>query len=72
MGEIMIRGNAVMKGYYKDKEETEKAFEKGQRRFNLMMVKFILLSYIARSLRPSSTVSLMGIIDVNPLTSKIS
>ena len=29
MGEIMIRGNAVMKGYYKDKEETEKAFENG-------------------------------------------
>jgi fatty-acyl-CoA synthase len=29
MGEIMIRGNAVMKGYYKNKEETEKAFENG-------------------------------------------
>jgi fatty-acyl-CoA synthase len=29
MGEIMIRGNAVMKGYYKNKEETEKSFENG-------------------------------------------
>jgi fatty-acyl-CoA synthase len=29
MGEIMIRGNTVMKGYYKNKEETEKVFENG-------------------------------------------
>ena len=29
MGEIMIRGNTVMKGYYKNSEETEKSFEKG-------------------------------------------
>jgi fatty-acyl-CoA synthase len=29
MGEIMIRGNTVMKGYYKDKEETEKSFANG-------------------------------------------
>ena len=29
MGEIMIRGNTVMKGYYKNKEETEKSFENG-------------------------------------------
>ena len=35
-------------------------------------VIFAVLSYEARSLRPSSTVFLMGIIDVKPLTSKIS
>jgi fatty-acyl-CoA synthase len=29
MGEIMIRGNTVMKGYYKNIEETEKSFENG-------------------------------------------
>ena len=29
MGEIMIRGNIVMKGYYKDKEETEKSMAGG-------------------------------------------
>ena len=29
MGEIMIRGNTIMKGYYKNKEETEKSFENG-------------------------------------------
>ena len=29
MGEIMIRGNTVMKGYYKNREETEKSFENG-------------------------------------------
>lgn len=29
MGEIMVRGNTVMKGYYKNKVETERAFENG-------------------------------------------
>ena len=29
MGEIMIRGNVVMKGYFKDKEATEKSMENG-------------------------------------------
>ncbi len=29
MGEIMLRGNVVMKGYLKDPVETEKAFEQG-------------------------------------------
>ena len=29
MGEIMIRGNIVMKGYYKDKEETERSMAGG-------------------------------------------
>ena len=29
MGEIMIRGNVVMKGYFKDKEATEKSMEGG-------------------------------------------
>ena len=29
MGEIMIRGNIVMKGYFKDKEATEKAMANG-------------------------------------------
>jgi len=29
MGEIMIRGNIVMKGYYKDKEETKKSMAGG-------------------------------------------
>jgi fatty-acyl-CoA synthase len=29
MGEIMIRGNVVMKGYYKDKEATEKSMKGG-------------------------------------------
>ena len=29
MGEIMIRGNIVMKGYYKDKEATDKSMEGG-------------------------------------------
>lgn len=29
MGEIMIRGNTVMKGYYKNQTETERCFENG-------------------------------------------
>ncbi|GIS66280.1 MAG: hypothetical protein CM1200mP5_0640 [Candidatus Pelagibacterales bacterium] len=29
MGEIMIRGNVVMKGYYKDKDATEKSMKGG-------------------------------------------
>ena len=29
MGEIMIKGNSVMKGYYKDKEATEKSMKGG-------------------------------------------
>ena len=29
IGEIMIRGNVVMKGYFKDKEATEKAMKGG-------------------------------------------
>lgn len=29
MGEIMVRGNTVMKGYYKNQEETEKSFQNG-------------------------------------------
>ena len=29
MGEIMIRGNIVMKGYFKDKEATEKSMKNG-------------------------------------------
>ena len=29
IGEIMIRGNVVMKGYFKDKEATEKAMKDG-------------------------------------------
>ena len=29
MGEIMIRGNVVMKGYFKDKEATEKSMDGG-------------------------------------------
>ena len=29
MGEIMIRGNIVMKGYYKDKEATNKSMAGG-------------------------------------------
>jgi fatty-acyl-CoA synthase len=29
MGEIMIRGNVVMKGYFKDKEATEKSMKGG-------------------------------------------
>jgi len=29
MGEIMIRGNVVMKGYFKDKEATEKSMDRG-------------------------------------------
>ena len=29
IGEIMIRGNIVMKGYFKDKEATEKAMSNG-------------------------------------------
>ena len=29
MGEIMIRGNIVMKGYYKDKDATEKSMNGG-------------------------------------------
>ena len=28
IGEIMIRGNVVMKGYFKDKEATEKVYER--------------------------------------------
>ena len=29
IGEIMIRGNVVMKGYFKDKSETDKAMKGG-------------------------------------------
>ena len=29
MGEIMVRGNTIMKGYYKNREETENCFENG-------------------------------------------
>ena len=29
IGEIMIRGNVVMKGYFKDKEATDKAMKDG-------------------------------------------
>lgn len=29
IGEIMVRGNTVMKGYYKNKKETEKSFKNG-------------------------------------------